>query len=175
MVKNLQIYSKNKSINKANLHKLISFLINNLDFKIDSLYINFISGNSILEVNREFLHHDYSTDVLTFNYSRPSRLRLAEAGPSRLRLAEAGPSRHRLAEAGSTKSLDAEILISIEDAETNSAKYGVSFNEEILRLVIHGILHLLGYNDINSEEKLEMKRIEDKLFIQYKNFLLKNR
>ncbi|HVO75971.1 MAG TPA: rRNA maturation RNase YbeY [Ignavibacteriaceae bacterium] len=155
MVKNLQIYSKNKSINKANLHKLISFLINNLDFKIDSLYINFISGNSILEVNREFLHHDYSTDVLTFNYSRPSRLRLAEAG--------------------STKSLDAEILISIEDAETNSAKYGVSFNEEILRLVIHGILHLLGYNDINSEEKLEMKRIEDKLFIQYKNFLLKNR
>lgn len=145
MVKNLLINSKNKLIKKSILHKLISLLKHNLKFNICSLNINFVTGESIREINKKYLKHDFSTDILTFNYS------------------------------GIRNSLDAEILISIDDAETNSKKYGVTFDEEILRLVIHGILHLLGYNDINSKEKLEMSRLEDKLLIEYKNVLLKTR
>ncbi len=144
MVKNLLIYSKNKSIKKSILHKLIFLLKNSLNFNIYSLNINFVSSKSIREINRKYLKHDFSTDIITFNYT------------------------------GSHKLLNGEILISIDDAETNSEKYGVTFDEEILRLVIHGILHLLGYNDINSNEKLEMSRLEDKLLTKYKNVLFKN-
>jgi len=144
VVKNLLIYSKNKSIKKSILHKLIFLLKNSLNFNIYSLNINFVSSKSIREINRKYLKHDFSTDIITFNYT------------------------------GSHKLLNGEILISIDDAETNSEKYGVTFDEEILRLVIHGILHLLGYNDINSNEKLEMSRLEDKLLTKYKNVLFKN-
>ncbi|MGE5797954.1 MAG: rRNA maturation RNase YbeY [Ignavibacteria bacterium] len=145
VVKNLLIYSKNKLIKKSNLNKLLSFLKNQLNFTLISLDINFISGKALRKVNKDFLNHDFSTDIITFNYS------------------------------GNIKDLEGEILISVDDAETNSKKYGVSFDEEILRLVIHGILHLLGYNDINSKEKLEMKRLENKLLIEYKNILPKER
>jgi probable rRNA maturation factor len=145
VVKNLLVHSKNKLIKKSNLHKLIPFLKTHFNFILISLDINFISGKAIQKVNKDFLKHDYSTDVITFNYS------------------------------GNYKDLDGEILISVDDAETNSKKFGVSFDEEILRLVIHGILHLLGYNDINSNEKLEMKHLENKLLIEYKNLLLKKR
>ena len=88
------------------------------------------------------MRHNYSTDIITFNYS------------------------------GSKDLIDGEIFISTEDAESNAKKYNVSFNEEILRLVIHGILHLLGLNDKNRSEKLEMKRYENKLLNNNKNLLL---
>jgi rRNA maturation RNase YbeY len=145
VVKNLLIHSKNKLIKKSNLHKLFSFLKNQLNFTVISLDINFVSGKALRKVNKDFLNHDYSTDIITFNYS------------------------------GNIKDIEGEILISIDDAETNSEKYGVNFDEEILRLVIHGILHLLGYDDINLKEKLEMKCLENKLLIEYKNILLKER
>jgi rRNA maturation RNase YbeY len=143
VVKNLLIRCGNEQIKKAPLHRLIYFLKIKLNFKIESLYINFISGTSIQEINKKFLKHDFSTDILTFNYS------------------------------GNNAILDGEILISSKDAETNSKKYGVTFQEEISRLVIHGILHLIGYNDINPEQKLEMSRLEDKLLAGYKNVLHK--
>lgn len=143
MVKNLLIRCGNKQIKKAALHNLILFLKNTLSFRIESLYINFISGSSIREINKKYLKHDFSTDILTFNYSGKSRI------------------------------LDGEILISTDDAETNSKKYGVTFHEEISRLVIHGILHLSGCYDVSPAEKLEMSRLEDKLLTGYKNVLHK--
>ena len=59
--------------------------------------------------------------------------------------------------------IDGEIFISIEDALNNSKKYKVSLSDELVRLVIHGILHLLGYDDLNTSEKKIMKRLENKL------------
>ncbi len=68
--------------------------------------------------------------------------------------------------------IDSEIYISVEDAEFNAEKYGVTFIEEILRLVIHGVLHLLGYDDMAPEAKTKMKRIENRLFEEYDKKLL---
>jgi len=136
-LKNLRIYSITKRIQKKNIHSLVESLASELNFKLFNLEINFISDKSILEINRTYLKHNYTTDIITFNYSNVSN------------------------------KIDGEIFISIEDAILNSKKFKVSLSEELARLVIHGLLHLLGYDDQNNSNKKIMKRLENKLL--YKN------
>lgn len=136
-MKNLRIYSITKRIQKKNIHSLVESLTSELNFKLFNLEINFISDKSILEINRTYLKHNYTTDIITFNYSNVSN------------------------------KIDGEIFISIEDAILNSKKFKVSLSEELARLVIHGLLHLLGYDDQNNSNKKIMKRLENKLL--YKN------
>jgi rRNA maturation RNase YbeY len=64
---------------------------------------------------------------------------------------------------GGNQLLEGEMFISIEDAAKNSKKYKVKVNVEFLRLIIHGFLHLLGYNDLNIKDRIIMKNLEDKL------------
>jgi rRNA maturation RNase YbeY len=71
--------------------------------------------------------------------------------------------------------LDGEILISVEDALRNAKKYKVSYSFELSRLVIHGILHLLGYNDKRPNEKILMNSMEKRLLYKNKFTLLASR
>ena len=141
-MKYLRIYSKYKSINKTKVHKLVKSICDLLEIKIDSLEINFISGKEIESINSQHLKHYYTTDIITFNYSEINN------------------------------KLDGELFISVEDAEENAKKYKVSFQEEITRLVIHGILHLLGYDDQERKNKIKMKRKENQLLNTLKFILL---
>ncbi len=90
----------------------------------------FCSDNYILETNRNFLSHDYTTDIITFDYSK-------------------------------RRSLSGDILISIPTVSFNAERFGVTFFNELLRVMIHGVLHLLGYKDSTDQEKEEMRRAED--------------
>lgn len=137
MIKNLSITSEFRLVNKASVHKLVKAIKEDLNFKIADLTINFINSDKLQELNRKHLKHNYPTDIITFNYS------------------------------GSLSNLDGEIFISFEDAIINSKKYRVSLNNELIRLIIHGILHLLGYNDKTASEKKIMKSLENQL--TYKN------
>lgn len=141
MVKNLQVISDYESIKKNAVHKLVGELRKHFDFEISSLGISFISSKQIHQVNKKFLEHDFSTDVLTFDYS------------------------------STEKNLDAEILISIDDALQNAKKYNIKPEVEFARLVIHGILHLVGYDDSNKDEKKMMTEMENQLLKKY-NFAL---
>ena len=147
MVKNLKLFSSDKKykINKLQVHKLVNYLRQELNFSISSLPINFISSGEITTINKKYLKHNYSTDIITFNYS------------------------------GSTKNIDGEIFISFEDAEENSKRYKNALSEEFLRLVIHGTLHLAGYDDMNLRDYKIMKRLENKLLNKYKITLLNRR
>ncbi|MBT8378595.1 MAG: rRNA maturation RNase YbeY [Ignavibacteria bacterium] len=144
MVKNLQISSIDPSINRRATHSLVASLTKQLNFKISSLFINFVTSNDLLEINKKFLKHTYRTDVITFNYSTKEKI-------------------------------DGEILISIEDAFQNAKKFNVSRSEELNRLVIHGILHLLGFNDKKPKEKILMSEMEKRLIYKNKFALLRSR
>lgn len=54
-----------------------------------------------------------------------------------------------------------DILISVDRVEENAVKYGIGFNQELLRVIVHGVLHLLGQNDKTDEESIEMRRLEN--------------
>jgi probable rRNA maturation factor len=140
-LKNLHIYSVKKKIKKSKVHNLIKSLSVELNFLVSNLEINFISGEDIHAINKSYLKHDYTTDIITFNYS------------------------------DSPQQIDGEIFISIDDALTNSKKFKVTLSDELVRLVIHGILHLLGYDDQNLTDKKIMKRLENKL-LSKNNFIL---
>ena len=94
--------------------------------------LNYIlcDDEKILEVNRQFLGHDYYTDVITFDYSTPSRV-------------------------------SGDIYISLDTVASNAAEVGVSSDEELLRILVHGLLHLTGQADKTPETKAEMTRKEN--------------
>ncbi len=142
MVKNLQVnFCSKVALGKLSIHKLVHFLKNELNFDISLLLINFIHSDQITGINRDYLKHYSSTDIITFNYSGDHNL------------------------------LDGELYISFEDADYNAKKFGVSKKNEYFRLVIHGILHMLDYDDLKKSDKLVMKKIENNLLKKFKNNL----
>lgn len=140
-MKNLHTYSIQKKLKKSKLHDLIKSLSIELNFTVSNLEINIISGSDIHLINKSYLNHNYTTDIITFNYSN------------------------------TLNQIDGEIFISIDDALYNSKKFKVTLSEELVRLVIHGILHLLGYDDQNRSDKKIMKQLENKL-LSKNNFIL---
>jgi len=95
----------------------------------DIAYI-FCSDQRILEVNKQYLNHDYYTDIITFDYSEGAVI-------------------------------SGDIFISVDTVKSNSEEFGVSFEDELLRIIIHGILHLCGQDDITPELRKEMIRKEN--------------
>lgn len=95
----------------------------------DLIFI-FTDDRKIREINKEFLKHNYNTDVIAFNYSEE-------------------------------EVINGEIYISIETVRINAHNYKISLYKEILRVLIHGTLHLCGYDDKNRRERNNMRRMED--------------
>ena len=134
MVKNLQInYSGNVNFNKRIIHSIVGYLKKELEFSISDVNVNFISSIEITDMNIKYLNHQNSTDIITFNYS------------------------------GNIRDLEGEIFISVDDCRNNAGVFGVKFKEELVRLIIHGFLHLLGYNDKNKSEKKKMFLLQESL------------
>jgi probable rRNA maturation factor len=130
-----------RKLKKADVHNFVHLLRDDLNFVVESLSINFLTEEQIIPINNYYLGHNYSTDIITFNYS------------------------------GENHTLDGEIFISLDDASFYANKYGVELHNEILRLIIHGLLHLLGYDDKEVKEKRKMKRVENKLVSKFFNSL----
>ena len=95
----------------------------------DVAYI-FCDDAKILEVNRQYLQHDYYTDIITFDYCE-----------------------------GNT--LHGDIFVSLDTVRSNAAEFGATFNNELHRILIHGILHLCGQADKTPEARAEMTRKEN--------------
>ncbi len=100
-------------------------------YKIGRINFIFCSDAYLLEVNRQHLDHDYYTDIITFDNSDEEGL------------------------------IEGDLFISIERVIENAENQGVAYINELKRVMIHGILHLLGYNDKSREEIEEMRKKED--------------
>jgi probable rRNA maturation factor len=134
VVKNLQInFSGKTDFNGRIIHSIVGYLKKELKFCINDVTVNFVSTEEITRINIKYLNHHNSTDIITFNYS------------------------------GNNSELDGEIFISIDDCRNNALLFGVKFKEEMVRLIIHGFLHLLGYNDKNKSEKKKMFELQENL------------
>jgi rRNA maturation RNase YbeY len=107
--------------------------------KLKNLNIVYCSDRYILDLNRRFLGHDFFTDVITFDTLLPNDWPIK----------------------GCPGEVSGDIFISIECVQANAKRYKVSFSKELERVMIHGLLHLLGYKDTKPEERKIMKREED--------------
>lgn len=110
--------------------KWIKSIIIEYGFKLGEINYIFCSDKYILQINKQYLNHDYFTDIITFNYNIE-------------------------------KFVSSDIYISIETVAKNADYYNVTFDNELNRVMIHGILHLLGFDDKTEDEKIVMKEKED--------------
>ena len=104
--------------------------------KVGEIGYLFVDDEKILEVNREYLGHDYYTDVITFDYDEDDTV------------------------SGDTVSGD--IVISLDTVRSNAQLFGKTYEEELYRVIIHGILHLCGINDKGPGEREIMEAAENK-------------
>lgn len=98
--------------------------------RIGELGYVFCDDAKILEVNRQYLHHDYYTDIITFDY---------DEGPV----------------------LNGDIYISLDTVRSNSQEQHTDFQEELHRVLVHGVLHLVGINDKGPGERQKMEAAEN--------------
>jgi rRNA maturation RNase YbeY len=111
-------------------------------------------------VNERFLQHQGSTDVITFDYAAyelPGKGALVPA--SRDQTEPAPP-----AAASASPALHGEIYISVNDALAQAPRFGTTWQAELVRYLIHGVLHLLAYDDSEPAARRRMKRAENRLF-----------
>lgn len=97
---------------------------------IGNLNFIFTSNGTMLDINMQYLNHNYYTDVITFNYNLENLV-------------------------------SGDIFISVEKVSENSVIYNTDFSEELNRVIIHGILHLLGYDDTTIKKQKVMRKMED--------------
>jgi len=90
----------------------------------------FTSNDRLLEMNREYLNHNYFTDVITFDYSEGNIV-------------------------------SGDVFISVDQVFLNARQYHSEPSEEIRRVMIHGVLHLMGHRDGNEKEKRNMRDLEN--------------
>ncbi len=98
----------------------------------------FCNDEYILDTNRQFLQHDYYTDIITFDYTRKNRI-------------------------------SGDIVISLDTVSSNADEFKVSYKSELLRVIIHGVLHLCGINDKGPGEREIMEEAENKALAYWEN------
>lgn len=99
--------------------------------KVGEVGYMFVSDEKILEVNREYLGHDYYTDVITFDYDEDDIV-------------------------------SGDVVISLDTVRSNAELFGKEYDDELHRVIIHGILHLCGINDKGPGEREIMEAAENK-------------
>ena len=99
--------------------------------KVGEIGYMFVNDEKILEVNNQYLGHDYYTDIITFDYDEGDVL-------------------------------NGDLVISLDTVRTNAQQFGKPYNEELHRVIIHGILHLCGINDKGPGERQQMEASENR-------------
>ncbi|XCC45300.1 MAG: rRNA maturation RNase YbeY [Candidatus Shikimatogenerans sp. Ttur] len=137
-------FFKKKIKNQNKIIKLIKFIIKNENI-LNHYKLNFIlcDNKYILYLNRKYLNHNYYTDIITFNYT----------------------------DIKINKYIISDIYISISQLLKNSKYYNCSYFIEFIRVLIHGVLHLLGYNDNNNYERKFIIYKENFYIYYYENIL----
>lgn len=125
------------ALDERKIGKWIRAVAAEYGFAVGNIQYIFCSDERELAVNREFLGHDYYTDVITFDYTTAS-------------------------------TLNGDIFISLDTVRSNAEMVGTSFEHELHRILIHGVLHLTGQGDKTPETKAEMTEKEERALLKLK-------
>ena len=99
--------------------------------KVGEIGYLFVNDKKILEVNNEYLGHDYYTDIITFDYDEGNQI-------------------------------NGDLVISLDTVRSNAELFGKPYEEELYRVIIHGVLHLCGINDKGPGERELMEAAENR-------------
>lgn len=130
---NINFFAQNIEFPAINQNKIIDWInivAKNFDKIIGEINYIFTDDETILDVNRKFLNHDYYTDIITFDYSR-------------------------------RKLISGDLYISLDTVKSNASAFDKIYEEELHRVIIHGILHLCGINDKGPGEREIMENNEN--------------
>ncbi|MFZ9388242.1 MAG: rRNA maturation RNase YbeY [Chitinophagaceae bacterium] len=117
--------------NRNRLKSYIQGIFKREGRSLEGLNYIFCSDKELLKINREYLNHDFYTDIITFELSAPGA------------------------------PVQGEIYISVDRVKDNAGSLGFSFNSELHRVIFHGALHLCGYRDKSKKEIEEIRKKED--------------
>lgn len=123
--------------NRRPLKRFIEKLFKREKHRFEYLHYVFCSDDYLLQINKDFLDHNYYTDIITFNLGSTPGI------------------------------IEGEIYISIDRVKENAASMNKSFQNELHRVIFHGALHLCGYNDKLKGEIITMRKAEDRLLALY--------
>lgn len=123
--------------NRHTLKLFLESIFNKENKDVDHVNVIFCSDEELLEINRNYLKHDYFTDIITFDFAPKHQPILSD------------------------------IFISIERVRDNASKFNTSFKGELHRVIFHGILHLCGYKDKTKADKELMRKKEDMYLKSY--------
>jgi probable rRNA maturation factor len=118
------------ALEKQKISRWIKETAASFGFKTGDIAYIFCSDERILEINKQYLNHDYYTDIITFDYSE-----------------------------GST--ISGDIFISLDTVMSNATEFNVSFEQELKRILIHGVLHLCVQDDKTPKLRLQMSEKEN--------------
>ena len=126
------------NIKKRETSAWIKKIANSYNKKIGDVGYLFCNDEKILEINRQYLNHDFYTDIISFDYSEGDII-------------------------------SGDIFISLDTVRTNSQKYNTDYQEELHRVIIHGVLHLCGLDDELDEDAISMREAENSALKQLYN------
>jgi probable rRNA maturation factor len=118
--------------NRTLLKVFIESLFRKEKKRLEQINYIFCSDNYLLKINKQYLNHDFFTDIITFDLSVKSQ------------------------------ALNAEVYISVDRVRDNARDFSASFKTELHRVIFHGALHLCGYSDKKPLDRQEMRKMEDK-------------
>lgn len=127
------------ALDERKIGRWIRAVASEYGFTVGNINYIFCSDERELAVNREFLGHDYYTDIITFDYS-------------------------------TAQTLNGDIFISLDTVRSNADELGISIDQELVRILIHGILHLTGQGDKTPETKAVMTEKENRAIARLLKF-----
>ncbi|MBP1531106.1 MAG: rRNA maturation RNase YbeY [Bacteroidaceae bacterium] len=119
------------TLDQQQIRQWVARVAASYDRHVGDINYVFVDDQRILEVNRQFLRHDYYTDIITFDYTQG-------------------------------RTISGDLYISLDTVRSNAPLVGATYERELHRVVIHGVLHLCGINDKGPGEREIMEAAEDK-------------
>lgn len=130
-----QVFNENETevpFNTERLGEIIKLLEGHETCRFIMVEVVFVGKEEILRINREYLGHDYYTDIITFPYEEDA------------------------------SKIEATLYCCASQIKRQSTEHHVTFENEVLRVVIHGLLHLAGYDDRTERSRMSMHELENK-------------